>query len=104
MAGRLEYSSELRHQAPPLEERRLQTIDLSNNALDFFFKCAAGTYTSWARAWLTSLSVSSSKFFLWPCLAAVLEVLSLCPSPVTKVNRGLWAPGCLPQGTQVPWL
>lgn len=74
MAGRLEYSSEWRHQAPPLEEKRLQTTDLSNNASDFFFHCVAGTYMSWA----------------WPPLAAAL---SLCPPLVTQVNRGLWFPG-----------
>lgn len=63
--------------APPLEETRLQTTELSHRALDFSLDCVAGTSMSWA----------------WPCLAAALEQLRLCPPLVTKVNRGLWLPG-----------
>lgn len=57
MSGRLDCSSVLRHQNP-LEERRLQTTDLSNNALDFFFKYMTGTYMSWAWVWMASLPFS----------------------------------------------
>lgn len=78
MAGRLDYSSVLRHQTP-LEETRLQTTDLSNNVLDFFFKYTAGTYMSWAWVWLTSLSLSSSKF----SCGLVQLVLSSCSLSVS---------------------
>lgn len=61
VAGRLEFSSVLRHQASPLEERGLQSTDLRYSALGCFFKCVLGPYASQAWAWLTYLPLSSRK-------------------------------------------
>lgn len=70
------------------KRKRLQTTDLSNNASDFFSHCVAGTYMSWA----------------WPRLAAAPSRSLSVPAPRHSSKSWSLVPGCLPQGTQVPWL